>query len=270
MILAVMVTEQCNFLCGHCMISSSREFSIVSDRVLEKYFGFLERERPDEVYLMGGEPFLHIDTVEKIVGRTKPFCERITVFSNGSFLMSGEKSRRVKEMGVQVRISDDSFHREKWPRGLEEKIEASGYWIARREEGEDMIPVGRAYEKYKHLQYNMGCSLLNGNYDGRCPNRGRCMIMLNGDMNLYCATVEAALANVFEDENITYGLLVEREKILHNYLFREVIRKKEDTYMAVMCNLCPGYKVTAEHIFYRGEKVADCRDYMAPGNEGCL
>ena len=42
---------------------------------------------------------------------------------------------------------------------------------------------------------------------------------------------------------------------------QEVIRCEEDMYMAVMCNRCSRYKVTARHILYEGRIVADTDDY---------
>lgn len=271
MILALMITEQCNFICDHCMIEATMKNSLISDEVLERYYHMLQIGNPDEVYIMGGEPFLHLDKVEEVIKETKKYCTNIMVFSNGSFLLNESKSRRVRNMDVEVRISDDEYHRKKWTEKLKNKIYESGYRVVKRETGADMIPVGRAYEKYKHLEYNMGCSLLTGMYDGRYPNHHRYMVMLNGDVNLYCATVEGALANVFEDEDITYELLVQREKILHNYLMKEVIKSKEDTYMAVMCNRCSKYKVTSDSIFYEGQKVAKAMNYSDKReNKRCL
>ena len=87
------------------------------------------------------------------------------------------------------------------------------------------------------------------------------MVMMDGSVNLYCATIEGSLANVFEDKKITYDLLVEREKIFHNYLMKEVIHCQEDTYMGKMCNLCSKYKITEDAIFLNGKKVADTQDY---------
>ena len=261
MILALMVTEQCNFHCGHCMVDSSHEYSCVSGKTIERFIHTLRIGHPDEVYLLGGEPLLHMDTVENIVAQIKPYCNHIMIFTNGSFLLNSRLKKRVEDMKVSIRISDDRFHRVQWSERLKQAIQESGYLIVKKEAEEDMIPVGRAYEEFKHLTYHMGCSLLTGRYDESYPNGHRYMVMLNGDVNLYCATIEGALANVWEDPDVTYELLVEREKILHNYLMKEVIHCEQDTYMAVMCNRCSRYKVTAAHILYDGRIVADTDDY---------
>ncbi len=262
MIIAIMITEQCNFHCGHCMINSTHNYSCVSDKVLEKFRHMLEISNADQLYILGGEPFLHMEKLNKVVTMAKPYCKEIMVFTNGTFLLDETKNTWVKNTGVTIRISSDRFHREQWSETLRDRIEHSGYLVVYKEDHEDMIPVGRGYEEFKHLQYNMGCSLLTGRYDKEFyPNANRYMLMLNGDVNLYCATVEAALANVFEDEDITYNLLVEREKILHNYLMAHVIHCKEDTYMAVMCNECPKYKVTASYILYKDKIIAKTADY---------
>ena len=261
MILALMLTNKCNFHCGHCMVNSSYDGEIASSSVIDKFIEMCSIWQPNHIYLLGGEVLLFPDIVENIVNSIKDFSGEIVIFSNGSFLMNDEMVKRVESMPVTIRISDDRFHRKFWSPSLKEKIENSKYWIASREENYEMIPVGRAYEEFKHLQYNLGCSLLTGFYDSRYPNNHRAMVMMNGDVNLYCATIEASLANVFEDDKITYDLLVEREKILHNYLARKVISKYEDTYMAKLCNECPHYKVDARHIYYFDKIVADTSDF---------
>jgi len=261
MVLALMVTKQCNFRCEHCMVDSSKEFSLISPSIVDKYYDMLKIGCPDDVFLLGGEPFLHIDTIENIIEMTKPYCERIVVFSNGTFLLDNSLTERIQKLGVTIRISDDKFHRKSWTPELEQLIQQSEFWIVPKDTEEDMIPVGRAYQEFKHLRYNMGCSLLTGKYGDDYPNGHRYMIMLNGDVNLYCATIQGALANVFEDEKINYYMLVEREKILHNYLMKNVISCIEDTYMAKMCNLCQRYKVTEKNILFDGKVVADNCDY---------
>lgn len=244
------------------MVDSSHEYSWIEDAVLEKFFEMLEYGCPDEVYILGGEPFLHINEIENMVARIQRYCRKIVIFTNGSFLMNQKLSDRVKALHVTIRISDDRFHREFWTNKFKEKLISSDYWVVSKDASEDMIPVGRAYEEFKHLKYNMGCSLLTGRYDKEFyPNAERYMVMMDGSVNLYCATIEGSLANVFEDKKITYDLLVEREKIFHNYLMKEVIHCQEDTYMGKMCNLCSKYKITEDAIFLNGKKVADTQDY---------
>jgi len=255
MVLALMMTAQCNFHCAHCMVDSSHDYSLISDQVLERFYHMLTIGKPDEVYLIGGEVLLHLDKVEEVVVRVKEVCQSIVVFSNGSFLLDADKVNRVDALDVTIRISDDRFHRLSWTPQLEEAILSSKYMVHFMDPSEDMIPVGRGFEEFKYLKYNMGCSLQTGNYGEGYPNAYRYMVMLNGDVNLYCATIEAALANVFEDTDITYELLVEREKRLHDYLYAHVIKTVEDTYMAKMCNECPRYKVTADAIYYDGVPV---------------
>ena len=261
MVLSLMITKQCNFHCGHCMIDSSYEYSRVSEEVLEKWFHMLEIGKPDAVFILGGEPFLHMDVVERIVEKSKPICSLIMIFTNGTFLLNSQLRERVENLGVTVRISSDRYHRAQWSSELRKAIEESGYLVIEKDDDKTMIPVGRAYEEYKHLEKALECSLLTGVYDNTYKDGHRYMVLMDGKVNLYCATIEAELANVFEDDEITYDLLVEREKILHNYLYAEVIHSKEDTYMAKMCNLCPHFKVTDDHILLRGEIVANTADY---------
>lgn len=261
MVLALMLTRQCNFHCRHCMVDSIYSDSLAEPEVIEKFIKLCQSWKPEQVYLIGGEVLLKYEAVKYIVDSARDFTEEIIIFSNGSFLMSKEKVRKVEELNITVRISDDRFHREFWTDELKEKIESSKYWVVSKDNSEDMIPVGRAYNEFKHLKYNMGCSLITGVYDTRYPNGHRCMVMMNGDVNLYCATVEAALANVYEDSDITYDLLVQREKILHNYLAQNILNDVEDTYMAKLCNECPHYKVTNDAIYYKGKQVALTENY---------
>ena len=181
MVLGIMISKQCNFHCGHCMVNSSHKYSWMEDGVLNKFYELVEYNRPDDVYILGGEPFLHIEKIEEMVSIIKKNCDRITVFTNGSFLLNDDISERVKNLGIIVRVSDDRYHREFWTDKLKERIEQSGYWIVSKDECEEMIPVGRAYEEFKHLKYNMGCSLLTGRYDRDFyPNAERYMVMMDG------------------------------------------------------------------------------------------
>ena len=54
MVLAIMITKQCNFHCGHCMVDSSYEHSLVSNEILEKFYHMVKIGRPDDVYILGG------------------------------------------------------------------------------------------------------------------------------------------------------------------------------------------------------------------------
>lgn len=261
MILALMLTRQCNFHCRHCMVDSQYDHSIADERVIHAFIDMCSKWKPEQIYLIGGEVLLKLDVVEDIVSQVRSYTNEIVIFSNGSFLLDEVKTKRVDALGSKVRISDDRFHREFWSEKLKDKIENTKYWVVDKDETEEMIPVGRAYDEFKYVQYNMGCSLLTGYYDERYPNGNRCMLMMNGDVNLYCATIEGALANVLDKENITWDLLIEREKILHNYLAANVIKKVEDTYVANLCNLCSKYKITADKIYFDGEEVADTKDY---------
>jgi len=245
------------------MVNSSHEYSFVSNDVIEKFFDILKNNHPEKVYLVGGEVLLHIDRVEEIVKRVRQYCDYVMIFSNGTFLLNPEKEKRVEEMGVIVRISDDRYHRKQWSEELKEKIYASKRYVVKPDDGtlDYIIPVGRAYEAFKESRRIPDCSLYTGIYDERYKNHHRYMIMMNGDVNLYCATVEGALANVFEDD-VTYELMVEREKIFHNYLFKNVILREKDHYMAALCNQCQRYKVTSESILFDGQIVADTKDYL--------
>lgn len=257
-----MLTKQCNFHCKHCMIDSEHDFSFMDKTVLHKSIEIIKNECPDSVYLIGGEVLLHIEEIEFIVNEIEKFCHEIVIFSNGTFLLDETLCKRIDALNVVIRISDDIYHRKQWTKKLQMLIESSGYLIVQKPEGEDMIPVGRAYEDWKWVKYNLGCSMLTGVYDERYVNHHRYMIMMNGDVNLYCATIEGSLANVYEDITITYDLLVKREKILHNYIMKNVITCMEDTYVAKLCNECQRYAITDKYILYDGKIIADAKKYI--------
>ena len=261
MILALMISNQCNFHCGHCMVESTHKFNLISQEITERFLDILSDNKADSVYIIGGEPTLHMDYVESLIDRIRKYCEDIVIFTNGSFLLKPALVERIKSWNVRIRISNDRYHRKFWSTELEKLILNSKYQVEERSDDYEMIPVGRAYEEFKNLQYNMGCSLLTGHYDDRYPNHHRCMVMQDGRVNLYCSAIEASLANVFEDMDISYDMLMSREKILHNYLAREVLRSYEDTFMANLCNICSHYKVTSDEILYEGEHVAWTKEY---------
>lgn len=261
MVYAINISNQCNFHCGHCMVESTRKFNLVSPKVTARFIDIITQNHADSVYIIGGEPMLHLDYVESLIHKVRPMCQDIVIFTNGSFLLNDTISERVRRWGVGIRISNDRYHRKFWTPELKKRIEESGYHVETRADDYEMIPVGRAYQEFKDLQYNMGCSLLSGFYDERYPNNHRCMVMQNGSVNLYCAAIEASLANVFEDQDISYEMLRRREIILHNYLVRQVFTTYSDTFMGKLCNACPHYKVTEKEILYDGVRVAFTKDY---------
>lgn len=71
MVLGIMISKQCNFHCGHCMVNSSHKYSWMEDGVLNKFYELVEYNRPDDVYILGGEPFLHIEKIEEMVSIIK-------------------------------------------------------------------------------------------------------------------------------------------------------------------------------------------------------
>ena len=65
MVLGIMISKQCNFHCGHCMVNSSHKYSWMEDGVLNKFYELVEYNRPDDVYILGGAPLLHIEIIEE-------------------------------------------------------------------------------------------------------------------------------------------------------------------------------------------------------------
>lgn len=255
MTIGLSLTTSCNYQCKHCLVNSTLEKNIASEEVINRFYEIVKYNKPRVICIVGGEPLLYIDKVEEIVNRLKGICSNFIVFSNGTFLLDSEKRERVKKLGVQVRISKTEFHKESWDNQIQALIDETSYW---KIEGLGRVipvfPRGRALKNNVYQEQSCPCSLVKEEYTGHYHNN-RILILQDGSVNIWCPCMALELANVFIDEIITHDLLVEREKILREYLKEQNMFKDS---MLFMCNdVCEHYKVTKYGIYKDNELVKE-------------
>lgn len=247
MTIGLSLTQSCNFQCKHCLVNSTLKLEKADDKVIERFYEIVKYNKPEKICLVGGEPLLFIDTVEKIVNDLKPICNNFLIFSNGTFLLDENKRERVKNLGVEVRISKTDFHKVSWDDKIQKLIDESPY-LKIEGIGKDIniFPRGRALTNKIYKLEPSTCSLITNEYNKYYHNN-RILIMQDGTVNIWCPCLALELANVFEDEIITHDLLVEREQKLRKYLIENKLLIND---MLFMCNeICDTYKVTKDGIY---------------------
>lgn len=255
--IGIMITKQCNYTCKHCMVNSQKEVSVIQDSVMDRILDFLMKNRIYEVDLLGGEPSLYIELLEKYVPSIYKYCNNIEMYSNGSFLLCPDITNRIERLEIKCRISDDRYHRKFWGKDLEKKILESQYDVIKTHDDQQMFPIGRAlYNNECDTDYLCNCALVNGNnlsLNYIRNKRNRIFIDIDGSTNLWCQAMMGKLGNIL-DEEISFKLLLEREKKLRNYLIRS-----GDIYEGVKmkdaCNQCSQYSVNINGIFYKGDYI---------------
>jgi len=103
------VTNKCNFRCLHCYNRSS-ENSIMknelSDNEVFSLIKDVERLRPHNFCICGGEPLLRLNLVYAIIERLSKVC-MVSMVTNGS-LMTQEIANTLKEKGLKrIQVSID-------------------------------------------------------------------------------------------------------------------------------------------------------------------
>lgn len=216
--IGLMLTSSCNFQCRHCMVDSIRQESIADRSVIERFYEIVRWNQPDMVCIVGGEPFLYLDVIEEIVGNLREICHHFLIYSNGTFLLDEKKRERIKNLGVQVRISKTKFHKDFWNEEIEQLINRSPYWkVDLMADDIRIFPRGRALSNNVYQDQICPCSLITQEYHGKWHS-DRFLVMQDGSVNIWCPCMSLELANVFKDSIITHDLLVEREKHLRGYL----------------------------------------------------
>lgn len=249
--IGLMLTSSCNFQCRHCMVDSVNQKSVADKLVIKRFYEIVRYNKPDTVCIVGGEPLLYLDFVEEIVKNLKPVCDSFLVYSNGSFLLDENKRNRVRDLGIQVRISKTKFHKDFWNEDIEKLINNSPYWkVDLMKDDIKIFPRGRALYNNVYQDQICPCSLITQEYHGKWHS-DRFLVMQDGSVNIWCPCMSLELANVFKDSIITHDLLVEREKHLRGYL--SSVNMIHDS-MLFMCNeVCNRFKVTKNGIFRDGE-----------------
>ena len=253
--IGLMITDSCNFQCRHCMVDSRKELSVVSDKVLSRFYQIVRYNKPDTVCILGGEPLLFLDKIEEIVHTLKNYYNNFLVYSNGTFLLDKSKRDRVRALGVQVRISKDKFHKDFWTPELEVLIDDCDYWkVEIPDDNAKIFPRGRALANNVYTNQNCICSLVTQRYEGYWHSN-RFLVMQDGSVNIWCPCMSLELANTFEDSIITHDLLIEREEKLRGYL--QSVNMFHDS-MLFMCNeVCNRFKVTKKGIYRDNELMKE-------------
>lgn len=249
----LMYSDRCNFQCRHCMVDSKIEnYIVASDSVVQRFLEIVDKNRPEQVCILGGEPLLFLDEMEVLVQRIKQYCDNVLIYSNGSFLLDDCNRHRVKSLGVQVRISKTDFHKDFWKPDLEHIINESNYWkIEALDKSISIFPRGRALINNIYKNQTCPCSLMTEDYANKYHSN-RILVMPDGSVNIWCPCMALELANVFEDDIITHDLLIDRECQLRDYL-KEVNMLHDN--MLFMCNeVCNRFKVTKKGI-YRDDEL---------------
>lgn len=251
--IGLMYTDRCNFQCKHCMVDSKKKnYITASDDVVNRFLEIVAYNKAEEICIVGGEPLLFIDQIEDIVRRVRTYCDKVLIYSNGTFLLNKDIRERVADLKVKVRISKTDFHKDFWNDDLEELINKSDYWKIELL-GKDMriFPRGRALTNQIYTNSNCPCSLVTGKYEGYYHSN-RFLIMPDGSVNIWCPCMSLELANVFQDSIITHDLLRERECKLREYL--QGVNMFFDS-MEFMCNkVCYSFKVS-KHGIYRDNEL---------------
>lgn len=251
MTIGLFLTNSCNFQCRHCLINSTLELHPANEEVINRFYEIVKYNTPETICIVGGEPLLFIDKVEEIVNIIKKYCKKIIIFSNGTFLLDEEKRKRVRKLGVQVRISKTEFHKESWNDKIQDLIDKSPYWKIEGLNREiPIFPRGRALKNKVYQNQKCPCSLVTEDYN-TFYHSNRILIMPDGSINIWCPCMALELANIFKDKIISHKLLVEREIKLREFL-KEHNLFRED--MLFMCNtICNNFKVTCDGIYFRNE-----------------
>lgn len=121
----ILLTLKCNYRCGHCMFSCTGRGKHMGDDVF-KQVCYIQSQVQTAPNIIGGEPTLAPEFDEKIITLAESAnSDCIRVVTNGWFYSSGRVRRKFLKMverllsindyiSVDVRVSNDCFHREFW------------------------------------------------------------------------------------------------------------------------------------------------------------
>lgn len=138
--LSVMLTEQCNFQCGHCFYGCGPEApkgympAAVRRKVVDWAFHLMDEwEIPVQINVIGGEPTLHMGMFARCLEDFAPveahdlgsWC----MTTNGWWMHTARTASRFleavwdycdpdEEVGLKIRVSNDRFHSEFRPVGF--------------------------------------------------------------------------------------------------------------------------------------------------------
>lgn len=113
-VLALDITNKCNFRCKHCFNSSGDESVYcfedeLSDNEVLEFSRELCKLGLSQICICGGEPTLRIELVYKVIEMLKKNDIDVNMVSNG-YLITGKIAKKLKEVGINsLQISVDGL-----------------------------------------------------------------------------------------------------------------------------------------------------------------
>lgn len=175
MLVTIMITERCNFRCGHCLLTCNGKGMDITPETLKNTQEILRHA--SGVNILGGEPFLNkqFDYIIQQLAFANIY-QYVRIVSNGSWIYSPTKTEKIMETyksilqngkweGVELCISNDVYHRQFWKNPDHMKIidrtldyeglkDYDGFFFDKSERRpESIISLGRANNE------NMWCEM---------------------------------------------------------------------------------------------------------------
>lgn len=282
----LMITDRCNFKCGHCMFSCTPYGKEMSDEVIAAAKNFIEANDVYSVNIYGGEPFLNLKLFDKVFQEIYDRDRGFFVSSNGSFMASKSKREYVYDLlhtlrsntsdASSIRISNTSFHKECRTKEQQKWLNMLRWYI----KDPDLFSDENGYDEYnpfygdrygeQHVIYIEDDDPYSGmNPSGRalkhatitpnccyCPMTSRHLaddaddfhldIRPDGDLQICCTCDGCIVGNILEPD-LTEEVLSERIKKL-NHHFRKRYGVHKDTKMVDICETCRLYRIDGRGI----------------------
>jgi radical SAM protein with 4Fe4S-binding SPASM domain len=126
-ILGLEILDKCNFVCPHCAPDSSKDkANFLEYKLLEELLIWAEENVCKEVFITGGEPFLH-DDISEILNLLSKIKIRTVITTNAS-LLSEEHIETLVNSNINLRVSlygsETYYQKYGGSPKLKEKIEA--------------------------------------------------------------------------------------------------------------------------------------------------
>ncbi|MBU0509400.1 radical SAM protein [bacterium] len=180
--LHLLLTYRCLYECDHCFVYSSpkAEATMPLAMALDAVRQARELGTVNEIYLEGGEPFLHYPIMVEVIREASRLGLEIGIVTNGYFAVTVEDAevwlKPLLEAGLSsVSVSDDTFH---------------------SDESEEITPAARTAEAARNLGINVGTICIEPPR-GICDGKEKGAPVLGGDVRFRGRAVEK-----LADENL--------------------------------------------------------------------
>lgn len=255
----ILLTEQCNFRCGHCMYDSgpNKPSKYISDDILsqiEKQVKFLKALNIKvKVNLIGGEPTLNLSKFEKVLKRVCSWNPQgVSISTNGWWLKSERTANEFIKIvspyinkdrkshfwdespwGFLIRISTDNFHEAFFSKKeLEEKFNKLIINKQMCSDSDPWIFIQKYYADTYYISPNgRGAEHTNINKLLNVENKSKCLRDLGKVENIhYLPSGEISdtcgLGSVYPfgtaEDNIIYVMMLINEYKTDRYINRDL------------------------------------------------